>query len=409
MTTGSGTIPSQTAIATSPISGTPIATTIPTGGSYGQSQTQTTGQTVSTSGPVQTLQSLLSAAISDNAQQLGNAVYNWAQTTLGPNGQLTDQVVNNLLGTAGSQSGLSNTLNQQYNTTGVPALNAYSEAAGSYGSPARQQFNAGQAEAGSVQGSQAGISAAQQQLQGFGINPTSGMYAELTQSNQAAAGAAAAAAGTTAAQQTRNEGLTLQQGLVSATQQLPGASTNAANTATSASGAAQNANLANTATSASALGAGDPYLNTAQNLTAPSTASNSESTNQSTSESTNKADTSQALPVGGLNPGSSGLPTIAHGGAIPTGGATTGGFVSKHLSPSHGQVTDDIPARLNADEFVMPRDVSKYYGQKTFQDMILKARKAMTSNQQSPAKPQMQTEPGFAMGGTPMGIPMGVS
>lgn len=99
----------------------------------------------------------------------------------------------------------------------------------------------------------------------------------------------------------------------------------------------------------------------------------------------------EVMPTPGAMPGS-----FAQGG-IPSPMATTGGHVNRNLSPSHGAQVDDIPAQLNADEFVMPRDVAKYYGQKTFQDMILKARRAMGSHDQSPAKPSM----GVAQGGPP--------
>ncbi len=47
-------------------------------------------------------------------------------------------------------------------------------------------------------------------------------------------------------------------------------------------------------------------------------------------------------------------------------------------------MTDDIPAKLNADEFVMPRDVTQWYGQKFFQDLITKSRKARGA---APGKP----------------------
>ena len=67
-------------------------------------------------------------------------------------------------------------------------------------------------------------------------------------------------------------------------------------------------------------------------------------------------------------------------------------------------MTDDIPARLNADEFVMPKDVTKYYGHKTFQDMILKARKAAGDPNQSPAHPEMKPALHHAGGGA---IPTG--
>ena len=68
------------------------------------------------------------------------------------------------------------------------------------------------------------------------------------------------------------------------------------------------------------------------------------------------------------------------------GGPTTGGQVPRSASPSQGRQTDDIPARLNANEFVMPRDVTKYYGHKFFLDLIKKSR-AVTGHANPAAVP----------------------
>jgi hypothetical protein len=69
------------------------------------------------------------------------------------------------------------------------------------------------------------------------------------------------------------------------------------------------------------------------------------------------------------------------GGSMPDD-ATTGGFVSNELSPSDGARVDDVDARLNAGEFVIPKDVSEWMGQKYFYDLMAKARKmrAMAGN-----------------------------
>jgi hypothetical protein len=74
--------------------------------------------------------------------------------------------------------------------------------------------------------------------------------------------------------------------------------------------------------------------------------------------------------------------------------------VPYEVSPSHGHITDDVHANLNAGEFVIPRDVTGYMGQKFFQDVIKKARAA---NMSDPAH-------GSKSGGNPnasasMGIP----
>jgi len=61
-------------------------------------------------------------------------------------------------------------------------------------------------------------------------------------------------------------------------------------------------------------------------------------------------------------------------GVVPT----TGGPVPRSASPSQGRQTDDIAARLNAGEYVIPRDVVKHQGTKFFTDLIAKSRKLRT-------------------------------
>ena len=371
-------------------------TTIPTTGSTSQSTQSSSGQ--SSSSVEDTADAELSRAISALAEDYGTTVFNWANSSLAPNTALTNQAVGSYMQAANASFNLANTTQQQYNNIGAPELADLNNQAGSYSSGARQNVNAGAAEANSVQGSYSGLAANKMALQGYGINPNSGMFAELDASNKAAAGASAAAAGTQAAATTRGQGQTLTGQAVSADQQLPGQSTNATTAGVGAVSGAENAQLANTTTGAGALDAANPFFTSAQNITPEGTQSSSsqESSGQTTSNSA-----AQTIFTGA--PSTQAGSSLAKGGAIPDSvpdDATSGGFVSHHLSPSKGAVTDDIPARLNADEFVMPKDVSKYYGQKTFQDMILKARKAMGSPDQSPAKPEMKKPAqGFAFGG----------
>jgi hypothetical protein len=55
-------------------------------------------------------------------------------------------------------------------------------------------------------------------------------------------------------------------------------------------------------------------------------------------------------------------------------GATTGGTVPVHASPSMGAATDDVPAMLTANEFVIPKDVATWVGHKALAGQIDKAR-----------------------------------
>ena len=377
---------------------TPGTTSVPTTGGSSISSTQSSGS--SQSAPVQTADSILSQMISQLSEQYGTNVFNWAQSQIAPNTALTNQAVGTFMNAANTDFNLANSTAAAYNNIGAPELATVNNNANAYASAPQQAVNAGAAEANSEQGSQAGLSAAQQNLASYGINPNSGMYAELEQSNQAAAGAAAAASGTQASQATKAAGITQQQAALAADQQLPGQAVNASTAGVGAVTGAANTQFGNTSTQANADAAANPFLSTAQNLSAEGTQSSS--TQQSTGTSTSNQFGNTIYTGSPTNTG--GGDYAAAGGAIPDrragaipDDATTGGFVSRHLSPSGGALTDDIPARLNADEFVMPKDVTRYYGHKTFQDMIIKARKAAGDPNQSPAKPTMK--PAHAAGG----------
>jgi hypothetical protein len=88
--------------------------------------------------------------------------------------------------------------------------------------------------------------------------------------------------------------------------------------------------------------------------------------------------------------GGGGEESYAGGGAIPE----HSGPVPASMSPSGGQRVDDVRAQgpggarinLNADEFVIPRDVALYKGQEFFQKLIASARK---NNAMAAAKPRI--------------------
>ena len=75
-------------------------------------------------------------------------------------------------------------------------------------------------------------------------------------------------------------------------------------------------------------------------------------------------------------------------GVLPVSNATTGGRVPIGASPSGGRQTDDVAARLNAGEFVIPKDVAAWKGHEFFQKLIAQSRKARVTG--SPAQGQMK-------------------
>lgn len=95
---------------------------------------------------------------------------------------------------------------------------------------------------------------------------------------------------------------------------------------------------------------------------------------------------------------------FADGGAVDPN-ATPGGAIPMGASPSQGQTVDDVPARLTAGEFVLPKDVTSWYGEKHLQGLIQKARKEKERAVAKPAignapaeQPTFQSRPAIPMG-----------
>jgi hypothetical protein len=86
------------------------------------------------------------------------------------------------------------------------------------------------------------------------------------------------------------------------------------------------------------------------------------------------------------------------GGAGRRAEPTTGGFVSHEMSPSGGSTTDDVQARLNAGEFVVPKDVAAWKGKEFFYKLIAQAR----ANRSGGGKPD-KAQSGYSNGGNPPG------
>lgn len=181
-----------------------------------------------------------------------------------------------------------------------------------------------------------------------------------------------------------------------------------AGTATNAGTAAVGNSNATTNSGSSALGTGVQW--TGQNLSALSGETSAKNTSYTNQADADKAYNSASSGIGsalgtiaGLGTGggstvggaalsslgTAAMSFLAEGGAIPDG--PVGGAIPVEASPSRGAITDDVrasgpsgPIRLNGGEFVIPKDVVQWEGEKSLQNLIMKARKAM---EQAPAKP----------------------
>ena len=360
---------------------------------------------------MQTPQSQYGLQLSQILSGIGQNQLGWAQAQFGNASNVTDQQINNYLQQANYASSAGQNLWGRYQNTIEPLSNQYIQEAGSYASAPRQNFNAGQAESTAGQAADQASSAAKQQLMDFGVNPSSGMYGELTAATNAQKAASQASAGTEAAVQTQNTGRQMLQNAVTMGQQLPGESVNEQNAAYQGISGAENSILGLENTGANLMDSASPFFSDAANadkLPPIGNTSSSSGSQHSSSQSTPQSpglgtppeyeQSAAAGPGDNSNDqfsaadtdfGSGASGGYAGGGGVLPSNATSGGFVPHTASPSHGAETDDIPARLNADEFVIPRDVVHWKGSEFFQKLIDQSRKARGAPN-PPAQGQMK-------------------
>jgi hypothetical protein len=231
-------------------------------------------------------------------------------------------------------------------------INSLIQQAQTYASPERIKSEMGMAEAGTMQAGEAQRQAALNDLQSYGIDPSSGRYAALDQANRVQMAASAAGAGNQQRMATQAAGnAMLQQGISSS--------------------------LQNVQTGYGAANAANQLLGTGMQLKYPSLGTTSSGTSESTGFNIGGGGSSTSAAS---KPSASGG-NIGPGASAPLQPYQKGGYISPDLSNSHGEEVDDVPARLNAGEYVIPKDVVKWKGKEFFYKLIAQARKARASGQ----------------------------
>ena len=284
----------------------------------------------STSTPVvtQTPQNAILDQISQYAQGLAGQMYSWAQSTFAHTSQITDQAVGNFFNVSQKMQGLSDNLTGQYNNLFAPENAQLVADANSYASPARMAVDMGQAGATQAQSGEAALAKTQQDLQSYGIDPSSGRYAALDKAAAVQNSANIAGAENTQRNADIATGQKLRSEAVQVGAQLPAAIANVNNTMIQANTGAANATDANANTGANLMKVPNDYLNTAMALKLPLQGQNSQSTSQGSSSSPNNGG-SKGGGGGGGSPGGGGGGSSPSGPAwgmnMPTGNGSGGG------------------------------------------------------------------------------------
>ena len=255
-----------------------------------------------------------------------------------------------------------------------------------YASPQRMELNAARAQANVAQQFDAARQRSLQNLQSFGIDPSSLRYAALDRGANVQQAAAAAAAGNQSREQTEAIGRALRSEAINVGRGYPGQIAGTYGTALQSGNQGINSALATTASGANTMGTGLQWGGLGNQ--AIGTAGDIMNTGYANQLNAWNAQQNMSSGLGSLL--GTGLGMAASMYMKEGGQVTSGGNVPAEASPTRGKAIDDVSAKLTPGEFVMPKDATSWYGEKFFQDLITKARKAKAD---APAKPEYALAP----------------
>lgn len=321
--------------------------------------------------------------------QLGRDQLAWAKEQYANTKATTDKVVDALLDSQGENDQRSREYYQRYKDVFQPAQDRYLADAENYDTSQRRDANIGQAQSAVARNYDAARDAATRQLEGFGVNPAATRYAALDLATRVNQARDMAAAGTQAARDTEATGYALRTNAINMGNGLPGQSNAASGTGNSAAQGAGGTANQTLSTGSGAMTAPSAY--TGQGISAIGGWGNTVNQSYQNSLDYTKANNAASSGWGSALGAAVGLGAkiygFAEGGAVPD---TSGGAIPMSASPSGGAQVDDVPAQLNAGEFVLPKDVVAWIGEKQLQATIQKAR---TEKQGAAAKPAIGAAP----------------
>lgn len=322
-----------------------------------------------------------SEASAQMAFQISKDQLAWAKEQYAMDKVISDEVVGKLMTSMDQQTQWSNEDRARYENVYQPLEDQLAADAASFSTPERQQMEAQRDMASVTTQFDGAREAAQRELEGFGIDPSSTRYAALDIGTRQAEAAAKAGAGNNAVARIDAQGRAMRSEAINVGRGYPGQAAAAAAGAGAAGTGAVGTGLGTTASGASTMGTG-PQWNAAGNA--------------SLGQAGNLLNTGYNNRLAGWNAGqnsSSGWGSVlglagsfllADGGDVPPEAIPTrGGVVPVEASPSQGIAVDDVPAQLSVGEFVIPKDVKEWLGEKHFHQMIEKSRKDKAAPKQA--------------------------
>lgn len=339
--------------------------------------------------------SQLAAASEKSAEysyKLGREQLDWAKEQYAQDRVISDRVINRAMEIMDANQLAAEQDRTFYTENYRPLEQDLIRDAQTYGSAERRELEMGKAEANVAQQFEQARRAATRNLESFGIDPSSTRYAALdigVRTNQAAA---TAAAGNQANSQVDAISRALRSEAINVGKGYPGQVAATYGTALQSGNQAVNSGLATTASGANTMGTATQWQGLGNQ--AVGTWGNILNMGYQNQMDAWKANQSNSSGIGSALGMGLGLLTTPLKGTM-LGMLADGGAVPEAASPTRGQAVDDVPARLNAGEFVVPKEVVSWVGEKTMHQMIEKAKKEKTElPQRSGAIPEVAMVPG---------------
>ena len=308
----------------------------------------------------------------------------WAKEKYASDKAISEKVINSALNRQDVNDVNAAEDRARYESIYQPLEDQLAKEAEDYANPERMEQNVARAQADVAQQFDASRQRALQNLQSFGVDPSSLRYAALDRAANVQQGAAEAAAGNQSRQQDEAIGRALRSETINVGRGYPGQIAGTYATALQSGNQGMNSALATTQSGSNSMGtptqwqgSGNAALGTWGN------ALNSGYSNQLAAWQANQ-DSSSGL--GGLLGTALGVGLSYEDG----GEVTSGGNVPAEASPSRGKAIDDVPARLNVGEFVVPKEAVAWKGEEFFQNLI---KKAKDDKKKATAKPEYAIAP----------------
>lgn len=255
--------------------------------------------------------------------------------------------------------------------------------------PWEKERRAGMAQADVSQQFEAARQNAAQRLEGFGVDPSQIRAGALDIATRTQEAAARASAGNQARDQQENIGRVLRSEAINVGRGYPGQVAGAFGTAINSGNQAVNSGIATSATGGQNMGNPAQWQGTGvQAINGWWSGQNQMYANQVAAFDAENRANAGAMQLPGMILG--GITRMATGGMF----GASGGAVPEEASPSRGAITDDVPARIQVGEFIVPEDTVRWVGEKSLHSLIEKSqRERQEMPQKSGAIPEVRPVP----------------